>query len=221
MLALLLAAGCLPQAAAKADGGVISIGSGAELLELAQSCSLDAWSQGKWVELTADISLEGVDFSPIPIFGGVFDGNGHTISGLSLEGNDCPAGLVGILQAGGEIQNLHVTGRVTPSGDADTLGGLVGINHGTIAGCTVQGTVRGSSRVGGLAGVNEAGGQIVNCSFAGTVTGEHYVGGVVGENYGALIQCGNDGAVNTTEIDAGTAAIDGAVELVTGRYHGL
>lgn len=214
-LAILLFSGAsLPAAAAEgaAEGGVISIGSGSELLEFAQSCSLDTWSQGKTVELTADISLEGADFSPIPIFGGVFDGNGHTISGLSISGG-CPAGLFGIVQPGGEVRNLRVTGRVSPSGEADTLGGLAGINHGTIAGCSFQGTVSGGARVGGLVGVNETDGQLINCSFTGTATGEHYVGGVAGENFGALVQCVNGGAVNTTELEVEAGMAESVEQL--------
>ena len=173
LLALLLPSGLLPAASAKAaDEDTLSIGTVQELLDFSKSCSLDTWSQGKTVVLTADLSLEGVDFSPIPTFGGVFDGNGHTIRGLSLQDGDYPSGLFGILQAGGEIRNLHAAGQVSPSGDADTMGGLVGISYGQIVNCTFQGIVIGSTTVGGLVGLNQSGGRIVNCSFRGSVTGE-------------------------------------------------
>ena len=64
-----------------------------------------------------DSSLEGVDFSPIPTFGGVFDANGTTTRAFSMQEGDYPSGLFGILQAGGEIRNLHAAGQVSPSGD--------------------------------------------------------------------------------------------------------
>ena len=68
-----------------------------DLLELAENCRLDTWSLGKLVVLRADISLDNVDFLPIPSFGGIFDGNGHTISGLHITENVTPAGLFGQL----------------------------------------------------------------------------------------------------------------------------
>ena len=210
LLALLLPSGLLPAASAKAaDEDTLSIGTVQELLDFSKSCSLDTWSQGKTVVLTADLSLEGVDFSPIPTFGGVFDGNGHTIRGLSLQDGDYPSGLFGILQAGGEIRNLHAAGQVSPSGDADTMGGLVGISYGQIVNCTFQGIVIGSTTVGGLVGLNQSGGRIVNCSFRGSVTGEHYVGGIAGENFGSMVQCVNHGTINTTEIEPEPGMIEG------------
>ena len=60
----------------------IHIASAEELLNFAESCTLDTWSQNKRVVLDCDISLEGVDFEPIPSFGGTFVGGGHTIRGL-------------------------------------------------------------------------------------------------------------------------------------------
>ena len=55
--------------------------------------------------------------------------------------------------------------------------------------------------IGGIAGINEAQGEIINCAFSGSVTGEHYVGGIAGQNYGSIIQCENSGSINTTEVD--------------------
>ena len=60
----------------------ITISSTEELIEFSKNCTLDSWSRGKTAELTCDISLEGSDFSPVPTFGGAFNGNGYTISGL-------------------------------------------------------------------------------------------------------------------------------------------
>lgn len=58
-----------------------------DLVELSRKCTLDTWSQGKTVILDADLDLSGTDFSPIPTFGGTFQGNGHRISGLSITGS--------------------------------------------------------------------------------------------------------------------------------------
>ena len=63
-------------APAFAAGNQITIGTKEELLTFAQNCTLDSWSQGKTVVLTGDIDLTGTDFTPIPTFGGHFDGQG-------------------------------------------------------------------------------------------------------------------------------------------------
>ena len=131
-----------------------------DLMELAENCRLDTWSVGKLVILKADLSLDNVDFLPIPTFGGIFDGNGHMISGLHITENVTPAGLFGELRATGIIKNLTVSGNVVPGGDAQFVGGIVGENYGTITDCTFTGSIVGSSNTGGIAGVNALTGKI-------------------------------------------------------------
>lgn len=62
----------------------VHIRSADDLFLLSQNCSFDRRSQGITVVLDADIDLKGEAFTPIPIFGGTFDGNGYTIRGLSI-----------------------------------------------------------------------------------------------------------------------------------------
>lgn len=186
-------------APAAAAGGEITIATPEDLIQLAKDCTLDSWSQGKRVVLTADIDLAGTDFTAIPTFGGTFDGQGHTISGLSITGSGNVRGLFRYLQTGGTIQNLTIEGAITPTDLQDTLGLLVGENRGQIRNCTAQGSVTGKNTVGGLVGCNQAGGQIINSTFSGTVTGEHYVGGIAGQNHGSILQCTNQGSINTQE----------------------
>ena len=69
-------------AGAEMSGDTVYISTAQDLVTLARHCALDTWSQGKTVILQADISLTDVEFTPIPTFGGTFDGGGHTISGL-------------------------------------------------------------------------------------------------------------------------------------------
>lgn len=153
-----------------------------------------AGPRGELVRLEADIDLSGTDFTPIPTFGGTFEGQGHTISGLSITGSGNVRGLFRYIQPSGVVRDLSVEGRVDPSDRKNTLGGIAGSNRGLLAGCTFHGTVRGADSIGGLVGINESSGQIVNCTFSGAVTGEHYAGGIAGQNYGAVIQCRNSGA---------------------------
>ncbi len=189
--------------AQEADGTTIHIQTQEDLKELAENSRLDTWSQGITVILDNNLTLDETadEFLPIPTFGGTFQGNDHTISGISLNGEDSRAGLFDTLQTNAVINHLVVVGQVTPSGDGDTIGGLVGKNYGKISNCSFEGTIRGNVSVGGLAGINETTGQIINCQFQGTVIGEHYVGGIAGQNTGSLIQCENYGEVNTAAIE--------------------
>ena len=187
--------------AALAAENTITIKTAEDLVELSRNCTLDTWSQGKTVILENDVDLRGVDFTPIPIFSGTFQGSGHTISGLTLTGGGNVRGLFRYIQSGATVQNLTVTGTIHPSGRQDSLGLLAGSNAGRLLNCAASGTVMGDNRVGGLLGVNEAGGELVGCSFSGSVTGKHFAGGVVGENYGTLTRCSNSGSINTKDLE--------------------
>ena len=148
-LSCLLLISLLPVTQVLADGdGAIHIKSAEDLRSLAHSCTLDSWSRGKTVVLDNDIELTDDDELPIPTFGGTFNGNGHTISGLSITQSVSPAGLFGVLQKDAVIKNLNVEGTVTPSGDSENIGGIVGENHGTIESCTFNGSVSGKRSVG-------------------------------------------------------------------------
>lgn len=202
LAAVLLLSLMAPAALAAGNADAVYLRTAEDLAELARNCTLDSWSQGKTVYLEADIDLTGMDFTPIPTFGGTFEGRGHTISGLSITGSGNVRGLFRYIQPTGAVRDLHVSGAISPTDRKNTLGGLVGENQGTITNCSFSGTVSGADSIGGIAGINEAQGQLINCTFSGSVTGEHYVGGIAGQNYGSIIQCENSGSINTTEVDA-------------------
>ena len=207
LLSLLLAAVLLlslaaPAALAAGSADVVYLRTAEDLAELSKNCILDSWSQGKTVYLEADIDLTGTDFAPIPTFGGTFEGQGHTISGLSLTGSGNVRGLFRYIQPSGAVRDLSVEGWIDPTDRKNTLGGIAGSNQGLLSNCSFHGTVRGADYIGGLVGTNESTGQIINCTFSGAVTGEHYVGGIAGQNGGSIIRCANSGSINTTEVDA-------------------
>lgn len=83
-----------------AAGSRITIRTPEDLVELSRRCSLDSWSRGKTVVLSADLDLSDVEFSSIPTFGGTFDGQGYTISGLTITGSGNVRGLFRYLQSG-------------------------------------------------------------------------------------------------------------------------
>ena len=199
LLVLYLLAGLtLPAVrAVPAEEGEITISSVRDLLDFAGNCSLDTWSQGRTVRLTANLDLGGQAFIPIPTFGGTFLGEGHTISGLHISAAGSNMGLFRYLQEGAVVQNLTVSGVVRPEGSAVNVGGIVGNNAGAVRDCWFSGTVEGSSAVGGIAGVNRETGEIARAITSGVITAEEFTGGTAGKNLGALLQCENGASVNT------------------------
>ena len=184
-----------------AAGSRITIRTPEDLVELSRRCSLDSWSRGKTVVLSAALDLSDVEFSSIPTFGGTFDGQGYTISGLTITGSGNVRGLFRYLQSGGVVQNVSLEVTIEPTDLQDSLGGLVGNNRGSVRNCTVTGSIQGETNIGGIIGVNESSGKIINSTFSGSVTGEHYVGGIAGQNLGSILQCVNQGKINTVAVE--------------------
>ena len=128
--------------ASAADGpDTIYIDSASDFVSFAKSCALDTWSAGKTVILRADISLAGMDYTPVAAFGGTFDGGGHTISDLNLTGSYSPAGLFAVILSGGSVEDLNVAGSVAAAGDKIVAGGIAGENCGRIVCCSFTGMV--------------------------------------------------------------------------------
>ena len=172
--------------------------------------------------LTADINLTGRTFTQAPIapdtdsetdefqgtqFTGVFDGDSHTISNLTITvSTQDYIGLFGSVGFGSQIHNLgvenvNITGR-------DYVGGLVGNNDwGTLTVCYATGTVNGNSSVGGLVGYNAYYQSIAFCYATGAVNGTSRIGGLAGSNKGLLTSCYATSAVS------GTDSIGGLVGL--------
>lgn len=198
------------------EGTTLRIARRQQFLDFAENCRLDSYSRNLSVILLTDIDLTGVDFSGIPIFCGNFDGNGHTVSGLSITRDGSDMGLFRYVDASGVIQNLTVSGAVTPDGSRSAVGGIAGHNAGKIQNCFFDGTVSGSDDVGGIAGINAITGIIDGCHSKGVITGDHRVGGVVGNNLGVVRSCNNRSGVNTTAEENQIKLSDISLETITG-----
>ena len=138
--------------------------------------------------------------SPSTLFRATFNGNGHTISNLYINPTTQAAGLFGgadrsvIREIG--LVNADVTG-------VHGVGGLVGINYGTISDSYVTGSVSGYRRVGGLVGEN--GGTISDSYATGSVSAptsddSEYVGGLVGFNGGTISDSYATGSVSVSAL---------------------
>lgn len=195
------------------EGDTVYIGSAADLADLAEKCVQDTWSQGITVRLTTDLDLTGSDFTSIPLFSGVFEGQGYTISGFSISGSGSKQGFFRQLLSGAVVRDLNLTGSVLPAGSRQDVGGIAGVSYGEIRNCTFSGAVGGTRAVGGIAGLNQAGGQVVNCRVEGMIAGEHRTGGIVGENLGLVSGCESRASVNTTyQSKIETQEIDATLE---------
>ncbi len=104
----------------------------------------------------------------------------------------------------GSISSSRATGRAAGVNDelGTYIGGLVGINVGTVRDSYATGKVTGNNYVGGLAGRNES--TITNSYASGQTTGTgSQVGEFIGSQEGKLV--GNSGARTLTQLQCPTA----------------
>ncbi len=134
-------------------------------------------------------------------FQGIFDGGGHTISGLYIDSKYSYIGLFGVINSSATVKNLSVNGTVT--GD-DYTGGIAGYicDGSTIINCSNNCAVTGGNDTGGIVGHIEDS-SVSNCFNTGAIfnnraiTGNGYAGGIAGNNNGAIENCYNIGEVNS------------------------
>ena len=212
-----------------------TISDAADLAGLAKLVNSGNTFEGKTIKLTQNITLnenvltesgelngDGSNFKQWTAIGtssnrfkGIFDGQGHTISGIYINNSSDYQGLFGYLDEDGTIQNLSVTESYIKANDY--VGGIVGQNKdGTVSSCSNSGTVTGTrsyASVGGIVGYNSSDSEVSNCSNSGTVTGgdNARVGGIVGENYAdsEVSNCTNSGTVTGTGEYASVGGIVG------------
>ena len=197
---LLLSVSGAALAAEPDTADTIRISTAEDLLELAARCTSDAWSEGKTIVLTRDISLTGHEFTPIPLLSGTFDGRGHSILGISLDGNASTQGLFRMVLKTGVVKGLTVSGTLRATGNGENIGGIAGVNYGTIENCRFDGEIRAQAAAGGIVGLNVEGALVSGCETSGSVAAYHRAGGIAGENRGVLNECENRMSVNTEYI---------------------
>lgn len=140
---------------------------------------------GMKIVLEADIDLTGLSYTPVALVNTIFDGNGHTITGLTIRGNNGNAGLFTYLD-NSTVTNLTLE-ELTLSGNAT--------NAGAIAGRMYSSTANSSSEISNIT-INYAGevsSQITN--FGGIVA--------VMENNSAVrnVNVNNLSVASSSEID--------------------
>jgi len=165
----------------------------------------------KWAVIAMDLGGDGYTF-PRTSFTGVFNGNGHAVSHLTITGKSY-LGLFGRVGPGGEVKDLGVE-DVNITGSYYAIGGLVGDNfQSSITNCYSTGTVTGYTHVGGLVGYNQYGDIATSYSTAltsATSSGNQKVGGLVGVNAGRIKASYSTGPVS------GQRVVGGLVGYTTG-----
>jgi hypothetical protein len=155
--------------------------------------------------LESSVDLSGIKWSTavVPWFEGNFDGNGHVINNLHIQG-DGNLGLFGQLTSGAKISNLGLE-AVDVNGIRHSVGGLVGdIDDGSVSNCFSTGTVIGGSQVGGLIGANS--GSVTTSYSTAAVAGDRRIGGFVGWNGASISMSYSTGVVTGNSVVGGLVA---------------
>ena len=195
---------------------VLEIGTYDQLVNFRNKVNAGASYSGMTVKLTADIDISERAWTPIGaayrdttspnfhVFQGTFDGNGHTISGLTNTGFKIASAFKG-------------SNKTTPAGYGEYVFGLFGsVYNATIQnivmanvnidlGCDEKEKVVGDSVgaiVGFAAGDETTGVTIENCKvLSGSIVGYDAVAGIIGRTYSAKTTISNcENAATVTAI---------------------
>lgn len=213
-----------------AEDGSYTVNSEAELLN-----ALEKAGEAPVIRLGADVSITSgtMNATQDDAFQGVFDGQGHAVTGLR-------GPLFGWVGENGVVKNLKVSGtldvyaNIIHYGDSVNVGGQGGVcntcpdflapvaavNYGTISRCISDAEVDSTDfntgqgwgandtpGLGGIAGQNF--GTIEYCVFKGKIASGSKFGGYGGDSYGGIAS-GSDGVIrycfNLGSVEGGAAA---------------
>jgi hypothetical protein len=181
---------------------------------------------GQYISLISDLDLSAYEqWEPIGngdsisgyTFEGCFDGNGHSITGLSIGTAETPAsaadykGLFGSISYG-ILRNLCVSGTVNMASGSWNTAGVCAYAYGSfIENVANHVDVTGSVRAGGIAGTYGSS-KFLDCINTGTITvaetdstSQYSVGGIAGHAFNSaqpegagIYNCANLGSVSCT-----------------------
>ena len=167
--------------------------------------------------LTADINLTAPWETPIGIDGtpyaGIFDGQGHKISGFQGTG----AGKFGLFgfTSSAVIKNFSIDGTLTVTGGTGTgaigwtTGSTINNVHSTLA---ISVTESGTHHVAGVVGTAQGNNTIRGCTFAGSLTvvpgNNDNFAGIVGYLGGDRVEyCANYGTITYADLNCAAGGI--------------
>lgn len=172
--------------------------------------------QDQTVRLGKDINLSGIDFPGIGhagngfAFRGTFDGNGKTVSNVTISNNNMTGffgNAIGATIKNLTLNNIHYTsnhwlgGILAYSTDADVTIDNCHVNKGVLT-CSAEETASGwdnGDKVGGIVGLLGPTCVVKNCSVSELqITGYRDLGGIVGCNQGTVENCTVNANVDIT-----------------------
>lgn len=183
-----------------------------------------------YCELSVDLDLSGISHEPLfdglHMFTGVFDGKGHTVRNMRVDGYFANPSLFGYINTG-TIKNLNITDFEITLSDYDTsngylcAGGVAAASWGVLDNIIVSGVIRANGlthhgvAIGGLAG--QVGNEISNCaadvkieiSNAQGGSDSNYMfntGGLVGVGFANISACRTQGKIILTDVFNGFLA---------------
>ena len=143
------------------------------------------WKLVNSINIATDSNGLTINWCPIGYEGGVisgfnghFDGNGKTISGLTITEQYENVGLFGKVASNATITNLNVTGTINWD-QGKYVGGVVGLmeDGAMLTGCTFTGTITGYLNSGNHAIVGGLAGKYSTDAITGSANYDNYVYG--------------------------------------------
>lgn len=178
----------------------------------------------KHFRMENNINLSGTEIKPIGYgrynsFNGVFDGDGFKLNDpniLEYSSSIIPYGLFGYIGINGIVENLWVENiHLLPMKYHQNIGGLAGVNNGTIKNCVLVGIISSNNvnSLGGLTGSNgiedDPNGILRNSCVLINLNGGFASGGLTGINYGTIESCFAVGEVFGLERSGGLVGQNG------------
>ncbi|MCL2110993.1 MAG: YDG domain-containing protein, partial [Clostridiales bacterium] len=180
---------------AEDDPAILTIATAAELATFAASVNGGDSFLNRQVILAADIDLGSYpNWTPIGLngttpFRGIFDGNGRTVTGLTINATTQHAGLFGYIGDNGYVHDLVIENAnvaLTYTGAGDSYVGILAgyVNAARIEDISVSGTVStttATAHIGGIVGhMQGTGVTLARGVSEAAVSGVANVGGIAG-----------------------------------------
>ena len=182
-----------------------------------------SYALGSDIDASATAGWVGGGFVPVGTFTGVFDGLGHTITGLTINrpgtnnvglfgfangatirnvglnaatitGNSYVGSLAGLMDVSVSNISNSYSSSAAISG-AGFVGGLVGWIRGNISYSYSTGSATGTGATGGLSGSNQFGQSNISNSYSSMNVSGNAAGGLVGGNDGIISKSYSTGTV--------------------------
>ncbi len=128
--------------------------------------------------------------------------NKNSASGASVTGKEYVGGWFGEIGSGVSLNNATAGDnnsiKITSVGGSSYVGGIAGLNRGTLQNFSATTGVTGNDNVGGIVGHNESGAIISNSTNGATINALQYAGGIAGLNSGTISGCVNNEVIDIT-----------------------